>query len=431
MKVIEFRAENFKKLKAVEIHPEPTVQVISGANGAGKSSILDAIWAALGGADMSKETGTIQPIREGEEKASVRLDLGDFIVTRKWTKSGSTVTVENKDGAVYKTPQALLDGLIGKISLDPLNFSNADSKYQRDVLLSIVKIPADLVKIDGDRQEKYIYRTALNRDIKAMNARLAAMPAPAPGTPETEVSTEPIIEAQRVAVDAIRQNNQARAIVTRLSDDVDRIDAEIVAAVKETEALYLRMRELNDKLEKMKQESAAKRVALKTEGENVAALVDPDLNSFSVKLREVETTNRAVRAAQDRKKLFQEIGAVETLVAELTAAMTVIEKQKTDAIAAASFPVPGLGFNDTGVTFKGLPFAQCSSAEKLRVSVAVAMSAAPKLRVIRITDGSLIDSKNLEILSTLAKENDFQLWIEKVDESGKVGVYIEDGEVKA
>ena len=117
--------------------------------------------------------------------------------------------------------------------------------------------------------------------------------------------------------------------------------------------------------------------------------------------------------------------------AELTAAMTVIEKQKTDAIAAASFPVPGLGFNDTGVTFKGLPFAQCSSAEKLRVSVAVAMSAAPKLRVIRITDGSLIDSKNLEILSTLAKENDFQLWIEKVDESGKVGVYIEDGEVKA
>ena len=123
--------------------------------------------------------------------------------------------------------------------------------------------------------------------------------------------------------------------------------------------------------------------------------------------------------------------AYETLVAELTAAMTVLEKQKTDAIAAASFPVPGLGFNDTGVTFKGLPFAQCSSAEKLRVSVAVAMSAAPKLRVIRITDGSLIDSKNLEILSTLAKENDFQLWIEKVDESGKVGVYIEDGEVKA
>ena len=182
MKVIEFRAENFKKLKAVEIHPDPTVQVISGANGAGKSSILDAIWAALGGADMSKETGTIQPIREGEEKASVRLDLGDFIVTRKWTKSGSTVTVENKDGAVYKTPQALLDGLIGKISLDPLNFSNADSKYQRDVLLSIVKIPVDLVKIDGDRQEKYIYRTALNRDIKAMNARLAAMPAPAMST---------------------------------------------------------------------------------------------------------------------------------------------------------------------------------------------------------------------------------------------------------
>ncbi len=42
----------------------------------------------------------------------------------------------------------------------------------------------------------------------------------------------------------------------------------------------------------------------------------------------------------------------------------------------------------------------------------------------------MIDSKNMAILEEMAKENDYQFWIERVDESGTVGIYIEDGEIK-
>ena len=107
MRVIELRAENYKKLLAVEIHPDPNIQVISGANAAGKSSVLDAIWAALGGSDMAKGTGTTEPIRHGQGKANVFLDLGDIRVTRKWTKSSSTLVVENKDGFTWKIERSL------------------------------------------------------------------------------------------------------------------------------------------------------------------------------------------------------------------------------------------------------------------------------------------------------------------------------------
>jgi len=31
----------------------------------------------------------------------------------------------------------------------------------------------------------------------------------------------------------------------------------------------------------------------------------------------------------------------------------------------------------------------------------------------------------------MAKENDYQLWVEQVEESGQVGIYIEDGSVAA
>lgn len=42
MKIIRLDAANVKRLKAVEITPDGTLQVVTGANGAGKSSVLDA-----------------------------------------------------------------------------------------------------------------------------------------------------------------------------------------------------------------------------------------------------------------------------------------------------------------------------------------------------------------------------------------------------
>jgi hypothetical protein len=61
----------------------------------------------------------------------------------------------------------------------------------------------------------------------------------------------------------------------------------------------------------------------------------------------------------------------------------------------------------------------------------LAMAANPELRVIRIKDGSLLDADNLALIDEIAKNGDFQVWIECVDSTGKVGFYIEDGEIAA
>ena len=58
------------------------------------------------------------------------------------------------------------------------------------------------------------------------------------------------------------------------------------------------------------------------------------------------------------------------------------------------------------------------------------MAINPELRVIRVNDGSLLDKKHMAIIEKMAKEKDFQVWLECVDESGTVGIYIEDGEIK-
>ena len=77
--------------------------------------------------------------------------------------------------------------------------------------------------------------------------------------------------------------------------------------------------------------------------------------------------------------------------------------------------------------FNALP--EQEAAERLRTSTAIAMAKNPKVRVILIRDGSLLDSDNMAVITDLANAHDFQVWIERVDESGEVGVVIEDGQV--
>ena len=52
----------------------------------------------------------------------------------------------------------------------------------------------------------------------------------------------------------------------------------------------------------------------------------------------------------------------------------------------------------------------------------------PTLKVLRM-DGNNLDSDSLAAISAIVKENDYQAWIEKVDETGKVGIVIEDGQI--
>jgi hypothetical protein len=104
-------------------------------------------------------------------------------------------------------------------------------------------------------------------------------------------------------------------------------------------------------------------------------------------------------------------------------------KTKTAAIAAAKMPIEGLALEGGRVLFKGIPLDQASSAEQLRVSTAIAMSSNPELRVIRIKDGSLLDPDGMTMLKGMAKENDFQIWIERVADSDPIAIVIEDGNV--
>jgi len=407
MKIVELKAENIKKLKAIEIKPTENTVIISGRNGQGKTSILDSIWFALTGKDSMKETS--KPIRDGEDHASVVVDLGDYLVTRNWTSNETSyLKVENADGAKYGSPQALLDKLVGDLSFDPLEFARMGQKEQKDILLKLLNLQDNIVELDSKYQDIFNERTFIGRNFKASKAQFDDMEKPRPSLPATELNVNEISQELGQAI----QHNQ-RIEIKNMS--LAGLKAQIITKTKELEDLKVAI----DELSVMAQKEEAELETLKF----------IDTQSIQDKLTNSESLNNEIRNAEKYFIKKAEAEKFEKDYKEKTTELEKIQSDKQALIMNVKMPIENLGFDENGVTYNGIPFSQLSSAEQLKVSLSIALAMNPKLRVIRILDGSLLDSENFKVIEQMAKDNDFQVWIEKVSEDGKVGVYIEDGQI--
>ena len=133
-----------------------------------------------------------------------------------------------------------------------------------------------------------------------------------------------------------------------------------------------------------------------------------------------------------KSKIFPQLAACQDDAARrLTRQMDEREEIKRKAIGEAKMPVEGLTFDDEGVYVDGVPISQLGEARQIMLGIAIVLARNPKLRLIRIPHGEALDEETLAQLATMAEEKDFYIWMAKVDSSGKVGIYLEDGEVKA
>jgi hypothetical protein len=408
MKIIELKAENIKKLKAIEIRPTENTVFITGKNGAGKTCALDSICFALTGKDSLKETS--RPIREGQEHANVIVDLDDYIVSRNWTSNDTSyLNVENKEGAKYPSPQALLDSFIGNLSFDPREFASMEKKEQKEVLQNLLGIKADIEKLDSQYQDIFNERTFIGRNFKASKAQFDDMVKPRETLPEKEIN---ISELTKQLSEAIENNNAIREIEYNISEN----ESDFRVLEKKISELLIQKEQLLSKLKNSKEHLSKSKVI--------------PVQDLQDKIDNAGNLNNEIRNAENYYIKKSEVEKSEKNYKDKTAELEAITAKKSELIKTAKMPIEGLAFDDEGVLFNKIPFSQLSSAEQLKVSISMAMAINPKLRVIFIRDGSLLDNANIEFIKQIAKEKDFDIWIEKVDESGKIGIFIEDGEVK-
>jgi chromosome segregation ATPase len=421
-KITRLEVSNFKRIRTVAIEPDGAIVAVRGRNGAGKSSCLDAIAAALGGEKLAPA----EPIRRGTDGAVVRIEMDDgTTVERRWTASGSTLKLMSKEGAKFDKPQKRLDDLIGRLSFDPLAFSRLPAKEQAETLRKLAGV--DFTLLDGKRRAAYDGRTEANRQLASAKARLAAIPVV--DAPDSPVSAADLLEeqdrrrAQHDANEAKRRAlSAARAKYSTFEGFVACSQADVAKLEKALEDARALLVSNQRALEALKEPGKA----LKSE---VEQLVDPNLDEIPAKLREVETVNELVRQKKARATEAEHVKAAETAAAKLDAEITAIDAQKAAALAEANLPVKGLAFTDECVTFDGLPLSQASQAQQLRVSVAIGSALNPKLRAMLVRDGSLLDEDSLALLKDEAERADLQVWLEMVGRTGD-GIVIEDGLVE-
>lgn len=414
-RLVEVRAHNVKALKAVAIRIDgKPVFKISGRNGQGKSSVLDAVAMAIAGPAAFPE----KPIRAGESEAEIFLDFTDLKLTRKIfaKEDGKGVThtlkLDFRDGKKPKEKQTVLDALRGSpIADDPLEFATLKPKERFDLLKQLVP-DFDFESHAESRRELFEERTQVGRDRDRAIGAASSIEVPADAPLDVPDASE-LVEK----IEAIRQRNsaiaRARSIREAEADEIDRMRDEL-------ETLGARIRELNTKIAEKEQALA-----------DCKPLPDEeDVGPVQEQLRNISHLQALATRRREKVQREAEAKGLSSKYDLLTSEIADLDKQKVDAIANAKLPIPALTFGDGDILLDGLPFDQASTARKIRVSTALLMALKPELRVLLVREGSLLDDDAREALEADAKEHGFVVLMECVgDDVDGGGVVIENGEV--
>ena len=426
MIINKLTSTNVKILKTVEITPENNLVIISGKNGQGKSSAIDTIWLALKGLAGEK----IDPadiIRSGEKEAKVELDLGKYLVTRTFTKKDDYLKVTIKDGG--KGSQSLLNELMGDLAkegllFDPLAFIDLDGKKQLSIFMKALGIDAE--KIEKERKQIFDERTDVNRRIRDLEGQLKQFSAiDYSKVPDVELSSNGIVQSINAATIIIRENDKRR-------EELKSLYTKLIQKHELREALQTQIEELTKKLNVLENDLATGKEEYLKSKAAIESLMDPDIEDLQKQLNNADAINKQVREKLSYKNLQEKLGSAQADSENLTAKLENIDQKKVDAIKSVNIPLPGLSFNEDGLTLNNIPFKSSliSTSEALKVGIAVAMAFNPELKVIRIQNGNLLDDESLARLEEILKATGWQAWIEIVDQSGEKGIVIENGEIK-
>ncbi len=429
-RLLGFCAENILKLSAVELSlpPGQTVFTIGGKNGAGKSSILNAIVLALGGADCTPE----EPIHGTAEEGKVVLTFEDIVVKVKLVRTDKGfnryLVVESKDGTKkYGSPQELLNKLTGKLAFDPIAFMNLKPDQQKLALQKLLGL--DFTLLDAKRKTAYENRTVENRLLDSANGQLTGRVIHH-GVPAEPISvsdltsallnaqTENAVRGQKlVELNTLQSTFQGGVLTSQsIQSKIEALRAEL--AVQESNLAS------HEKIQK------AREAGIALAKRDYDALPVSDTSALLTQLGEVQATNAKIEHNKGTAVLKAKRDEHVAKVKALTGVIEDVDAEKEKLLKAAEFPLEGLSFTDTGVSFNGKPLSQASDAERIAVSTAMGLSLNPTLKLLLIRNGSLLDNDLLQVVSDMASQAGAQVLIERVGDGAECSVIIADGAVK-
>ena len=417
VKITALEAENVKRIKAVALTPSPTgLTLVGGNNNQGKTSVLDALAWALGGERFrptaAQRDGAVAP-------AHLKVTLSNgVIVERKGKNASLTVT----DPTGRRSGQQLLNAFVEPLALDLPRFMDASDKEKADILLRIIGIGAELHTRDLEIKGLYDKRTFTGQ-LAAQKKHFAEELVSYPEAPDEPVSASELIRQQQDILARNGENQRLRAQYAELEQQVQ----QCVDELKRTRERIATLQQLADELDAKHTKLFNQR---ETARKTVSQLQDESTAELEASIRDIEETNRKVRANLEKSRAEDEAAQYASDYDKLTGQIEDKRAERMALLNGADLPLPGLSVEDGVLTYNGKRWRDMSGSDQLRVATAIVRRLNPDCGFVLLDKLEQMDMTTLTEFGRWLEAEHLQAIATRVSTGSECQIIIEDGMVK-
>lgn len=434
---------------------------ITGTNGTGKTSVIDAIRYAL-----TNDSNRDIIIKNGESQGEILIetDTGLKIDRKKRTQQADYKSVK-ENGREVNGPESFLKTLFSPLQLDPVAFTQLPKKEQNRVILDLIDFDWDLnwIKekfgeipqgvdysqnilqvlndIQSENGEYFKNRQEINRDIRNKKAFIADIAKEIPSEYDVEYWDNYDLGVKYAELDRARQDNgkieRAKLFLDSQSGKTRGIEYNYQAQISAAESeVSKRREELSTEIERLKASLAAaekEKFELTDKLESKKKLAYAEYEAELAKLgkdidiakeyacKEVIDTSELeaeIDNAEDMRSHINEYRRMETMSAELkklvadseelTRKIELARELPGEILKTATIPIEGFTVENGIPLVNGLPVSNLSEGEQLGLCVDVALSNPGGLQIILVDGAEKLSDENRQKLYSKCKEKGLQ-----------------------
>ncbi len=434
---------------------------LAGKNGAGKTSVIDAIRYAL-----TNKSDRKYIVRRGETEGEILIETDNGLrINRKARTTQADYKSVKKDGREVGSPESFLRDIFTPLQLNPVEFISLPEKQQNAIILDMIEYPWDMQKIkewfgeipswvnydqnilavlndiQSENGEYFQNRQDINREMRNKRAFIEEIASAIPAGYEVEkwekASAGPVYQK----IERIRKENEeiqkAKSLLELRDNKVRKFEAdreiaktsiarEIGARRTQIENEITRMedqiRNLKAEKESLAEKMADKTAVIEEQYKAAVAKYDAEVEAYAEyrdkepqstkELEEEAAMIENMKAHVNEYRRMQGLQSdVEILKEESDLLTARIEKARSlpgEILETAKIPIAGLTIKDGVPLINGLPVSNLSDGEKLDLCIDVAIQKPNGLQIILIDGVEKLSTPVREALYKKCKDKGLQ-----------------------
>lgn len=475
MKISQLKIESLYGIEQLELDGKSIE--LTGSNGVGKSSVLDAIRLALTNNSKRKYI-----VKNGEKEGSVfvKLDNGISIDRKKRIDKSDYKSIKDNNGNEINSPETFLKDIFTPLQLEPVEFLSMSEQEQNRILLNLIEFNRDkkdfiqekfgevpswvnfdnsILEILNQIQSKegiyYQNREEINRNIRNGIAIIQDLAKDIPENYDYDKwknytlsdkyeelnkdksfneKIDKSIAYKEDYANKIKQmetieNNTLLQIEADKVQEKNKITTEILELKNRIELLQKELENVDIKYEKVISETKSETIAEKAKlDENIkianewASKTKKNTSALEEELKIAEEMKGHLNEYDKMQEVQNKVNVMQESSKTLTDKIELARQLPGEILKEAKIPVKNLSVENGIPLVNGLPIGNLSEGEKLQLCVDVTISDENKLKLILIDGTEKLSEENRKKLYEICKEKGLTVIATRTTDSSTLNI---------